>query len=126
MKMFDIVDKSPQHKIDDIIKNNQIKLNNIFAKLLCLTLDLSSLSKQNEIDSSNYNMNNNDNEDDIDEDYIEEQALLSLREISVLGMTNDISLFDKYPLSDDLKYHIICYFDNESIHNTVSKISRKC
>ena len=65
IKMFEIIDHASNAKIDDIIDSNKHKLRKIFAKLLCLTIDLSSITSNNINHKSNQtgstNNNNNDN-----------------------------------------------------------------
>ena len=110
-EMIDIVDTAPSYKLADIVINNETEINKILAKLLVLSLDMTSLAPESI--NSNHGDNNHrtiiDNNENNNFRQIRKQALLSFRKISKLGMTNE-NLFNKYKITDNgIKYNILSY-----------------
>ena len=118
-EMIRIIDDAPEHKLHDIYNRiatlNDINLR-LIVKLLVFFIKIDDISNQSlQTDSFPMNINNSmdidandhDNPSKSDGKLTREVALLSLRQISSLGMSN-CDLFDQYKITDDgVKYLIL-------------------
>lgn len=144
-EFFSIINEAPCYKINDIIENNQTEINIILVKLLAQTITIEPNEYHQYINSfacSNTTttttkiktMANNNKHDTKQNRQLQEQeqegiknrqfALISLRKISTLGMSNE-NLFDIYRASDDIKYNILCYLKQNEIHSIMCKVDHE-